>query len=240
MRLFLSDLHLSPATPGIEALFLQFLAGPAREAEAVYILGDLFEVWVGDDDLEAPLPARIAAAMKALADTGVHLACLHGNRDFLLGTDFAAASGATLLPDPYVLSTPEWQFILAHGDHLCTDDAPYMAFREQVRNPAWQSAFLARPLSERRAMAQHMRDQSQAGKTGYARDLPTGETEDFLREHGYATFIHGHTHLPGHHDHIVDGIHVERWVLSDWREDRGDYLAWDGEQLTRHVLTPSP
>ena len=239
MRLFLSDLHLSPATPGIEALFRQFLAGPARAAQAVYILGDLFEAWVGDDDLDDPCHARVAAAMKAAADRGVHIACQHGNRDFLLGPAFAAASGVTLLPDPYVLSTPEWQFVLAHGDHLCTDDAPYMAFREQVRSQPWQTAFLARPLAERRALARQMRDTSQAGKTGYARDLPIGETDDFLRQYGYATFIHGHTHLPGHHDHIVDGIHVERWVLADWHETQGDYLAWDGERLTRHTLTPA-
>ena len=182
---------------------------------------------------------RRSAALRAAGQAGLAIALQHGNRDFLLGPDFAAAAGVKLLPDPYVLSTPEWQFVLAHGDALCTDDAAYMAFRRQVRAPAWQAAFLAKPLPERRAIAAHLREQSEAGKqekTPDLMDLNPGETDDFLRRHGYATFIHGHTHRPATHDHLVDGIHVERWVLADWHEDRGECLVWDGARLSREAL----
>lgn len=239
MLLFISDLHLSPRSPGATRLFLDFLAGPARDAETLYILGDLFDAWIGDDDRGASYPASIVGALRTATDAGLAIALQHGNRDFLLGEEFAAASGVSILPDPYVLSTPEWQFILSHGDALCTDDRDYMAFRAQVRSPAWQTAFLGKPLAERRAIAAQMRERSEAGKqdkAAYLMDINPGETEDFLRAHGYATFIHGHTHRPATHDHIVDGIHVERWVLADWHEDRGEALAWDGERLARHPL----
>ncbi len=234
--LFLSDLHLSPRSPGATRLFLDFLAGPARQASEIYILGDLFETWIGDDDLDNPDYAEIIAALRSTAQSGPELRVMHGNRDFLLGPAFAAASGCLLISDPHVLSTAEWQFVLAHGDALCLDDLDYMRFRSQVRDPAWQAAFLAKPLAERRAIAQHMRQTSEASQRNPEQrygDLEAGATEDFLRQHGYATFIHGHTHQPARHDHIVDGIHVERWVLSDWHETQGDYLAWDGEALTR-------
>ena len=241
MILFISDLHLSPRSPGAAALFIRFLAGRARQAEALYILGDLFEAWIGDDDSGDPFNAQVVAALRAASDAGLTISVMHGNRDFLLGDDFATAAGVTLLPDPHVLSTPEWQFVLAHGDALCLDDSTYMAFRAQVRNPAWQAALLAKPLGERRAIAAHMREvseSSQRGKDNPYTDLQAAATEDFLRRHGYPTFIHGHTHRPATHDHIVDGIHVERWVLADWHEERGECLAWDGETLKREALLP--
>lgn len=243
MILFISDLHLSPRTPGATSLFLAFMAGQARQAEALYILGDFFEAWVGDDDSDDPFHRQIIDALRSASDSGLAVYLLHGNRDFLLGPDFAAASGVTLLPDPYVLSLPTWQFVLSHGDALCTDDTAYQAFRRQVRDPAWQQAFLAKPLAERQAIARHMRAQSEQNKAAspYLSDLNPGETDDFLRQYGYATFIHGHTHQPACHDHIVDGIHVERWVLADWHEagpdSRGECLAWDGEHLRREPLT---
>lgn len=239
MLLFISDLHLSPRSPGATHLFRAFLAGRARSASALYILGDLFETWIGDDDRDAAFNAGIVAALRAATDAGLPIGLLHGNRDFLLGRDFASASGVTLLQDPFVLSTAEWQFVLSHGDALCTDDAAYMAFRRQVRNPRWQDDFLAKPLSERRAIAAHLRQQSETGKQekpDYLMDLNPGQTDDFLRQYGYATLIHGHTHRPASHDHIVDGIHVERWVLADWREDRGECLVWDGRSLRREPV----
>ena len=242
MILFISDLHLSPRSPGATRLFLQFLAGHARQAEALYILGDLFEAWIGDDDMDDSYHAEIIAALRDASATGLQISLQHGNRDFLLGADFAASSGIRLLSDPYVLSTAEWQFVLSHGDALCLDDAAYMTFRNQVRNPEWQAALLAKPLTERRAIAAHMRqisESSQQGKENPYTDLQAAATDDFLREHGYATFIHGHTHQPAKHDHIVDGIHVERWVLADWHETRGEYLCWDGEQLCREALVLS-
>ena len=239
MILFISDLHLSPRSPGATRLFLRFLAGRARQASELFILGDLFEAWIGDDDIDDAYNADIVAALRAASDAGLHISLQHGNRDFLIGQDFAAASGVRLINDPYILSTPAWQFVLSHGDALCLDDAAYMAFRAQVRDPQWQAALLAKPLAERRAIAAHMREvseSSQRGKENPYTDLQAAAIDDFLREHGYATFIHGHTHQPATHDHIVDGIHVERWVLADWHEDRGECLVWDGNALSRETV----
>lgn len=241
MILFISDLHLSPRSPGATRLFFQFLARDARQAEELFILGDLFETWIGDDDMADPFNAEIVAALRAANDAGLRISLLHGNRDFLLGSRFAQAAGLSLISDPYVLSTAEWQFVLSHGDALCLDDAAYMAFRAQVRNPEWQAALLAKPLAERRAIAAHMREVSestQRGKDSPYTDLQPAATDDFLRQHGYATFIHGHTHQPATHDHLVDGICVERWVLADWHEDRGECLAWDGNILYRETILP--
>ncbi len=237
MILFASDLHLSPQSPGATGLFLDFLAGPVRQADELYLLGDIFEAWIGDDDLADADNARIVSGLHAATTAGVRIGLLHGNRDFLLGPEFAQASGCRLLNEPYILSTPEWQFVLAHGDALCLDDLAYQQVRCQLRDPAWQQAFLARPREQRRQLAAQMRAQSiasQQAKDSPYSDLQAAATDDFLRDHGYATFIHGHTHQPATHDHIVDGIHVERWVLGDWHETHGDYLAWDGEALTRH------
>jgi UDP-2,3-diacylglucosamine hydrolase len=244
--LFISDLHLSPLTPGVTRIFLDFLGGRARAAEHLFILGDLFEAWPGDDCIDDPedtFNRQIVEALRALTESGVKLSLMHGNRDFLLGNTFANRTGAKPLPDPYVLSLPAWQFVLSHGDILCTDDEDYQAFRAQVREPAWQVAFLNKPLHERKAIAAGMRQQSENLKLKkleqaqqYLMDLNPGATDDFLRCHGYATFIHGHTHRPATHDHLVDGIHVERWVMSDWHEDRGECLCWDGQHLTREVL----
>lgn len=244
---FISDLHLSPAAPGLVRLFGDYLNGPARQAERLFILGDFFEVWVGDDGGVDPVSRQIKAWLREASDAGLAISFLHGNRDFLVGEAFATETGVTLLPDPYVLSTPEWQFVLTHGDALCTDDLPYQAFRTQVRNPQWQAAFLAKPLQERIAIAMGLRAQSEAGKAEkagtsaeYLMDVNPGATDDFIRSHGYATVIHGHTHRPATHDHIVDGIHTQRWVLADWHEAegtaRGEYLTWDGEALARHPL----
>jgi len=238
--LFISDLHLSPRSPGATALFLRFLASRARQAEALYILGDLFEVWVGDD-IDDAYHAAIIAALRATSDAGVKIHLMHGNRDFALGERFAAAAGARLLPDPYDLSLPEWSFVLSHGDALCLEDPEYVAYRARVRDPAWLRKMLARPRFFRRLLGGYIRWRSARRKRDqgnvYA-DLQPAATDDFIRAHGYATFIHGHTHRAATHDHMVDGIHVERWVLGDWHEDRGDCLVWDGERLTREAVLP--
>ena len=239
MIFFISDLHLLPRSPGATRLFLQFLAGRARQAEELYILGDLFEAWIGDDDSGDPFNAQVIAALHAASDAGLRISVMHGNRDFLLDDGFATATGARLLGDPHLLTTAEWQFILSHGNALCLDDATYMAFRAQDRNPAWQAALLTKPLGERRVIGAHMREvseSSQRDKDSPYTDLQAAATDDFLRDHGYVTFIHGHTHQPAKHDHIVDGIHVERWVLADWHEDRGECLVWDGEALKRETI----
>ena len=245
---FISDLHLTAQTPASTRLFLDFLEGRARTACHLYILGDLFEAWLGDDCIDDPgdrFNAMIVDALRALTDSGVGLSVMHGNRDFLLGEAFATRTGARLLPDPYVLSLPTWQFVLAHGDLLCTDDRDYQVFRSEVRDPLWQARFLARPLDERKVIAAALRRQSEQAKRekieqsqGDLMDVNAVATDDFLRQHGYATFIHGHTHRPACHEHLIDGIHVERWVMSDWHEDRGEFLCWDGERLRREALRP--
>ena len=219
MIFFISDLHLSPRSPGATALFLQFLAGRARQAESLYILGDLFEAWIGDDDIDDPYNARIVAALRAASDAGLKIGFMHGNRDFLLDQRFAGATGARLLADPFDLVLPEWNFVLSHGDALCLDDTAYQSYRARVRSPAWQQKMLGYPRFLRRLAARLVESM------GVPFSTPV-------------TFIHGHTHQPATHDHIVDGIHVERWVLADWHEDRGEYLAWDGEKLTREAVLP--
>lgn len=239
MILFISDLHLAPQAPGVTRLFLDFLGSRARAAEQLFILGDLFEAWPGDDCLEDPedsFAADIVDALHALASVGVCVSVMHGNRDFLLGNHFAARSGVRLLPDPYVLSLPAWQFVLSHGDALCTDDHDYQAFRALARRPDWQATFLGKSLPERKAMAIAARQKSKSAKrdkADYLMDVNAGATDDFLRAHGYATLIHGHTHRPATHDHLVDGIHVERWVLADWQETQGEFLCWNGRELYR-------
>ena len=237
--LFISDLHLSVETPRIARRFEALLAGPAREAAGLYILGDLFEYWAGDDDLDDPFNARMVAALRAATDAGAAIHFLAGNRDFLVGEGFAAATGVTVLADPHVLSVPAWQFVLSHGDVLCTDDLAYQAFRQQVRNTDWQAEFLRQPLAERKRQIAAIRARSEATKREKSQalmDVNPGATEDFLRDHGYATMIHGHTHRPATHDHIVDGIHCQRWVLSDWSEDAGEVVCWNGTALDRQVL----
>jgi UDP-2,3-diacylglucosamine hydrolase len=236
--LFISDLHLSPRSPGATALFLRFLAGRARQAEALYILGDLFEVWVGDD-IDDAYHTAIISALRAASDAGLKIWFIHGNRDFAIGEQFAKATSVSLLPDPYLLVLPEWSFVLSHGDALCIEDHAYMAYRAKVRDPEWQRKMRAKPRFLRSLLGRYIRWRSARRKRDHAyvyADLNGPATDDFLREHGYATFIHGHTHRAATHDHMVDGIHVERWVLGDWHEDRGDCLVWDGERLTREAI----
>lgn len=251
-----SDLHLSAATPGINDRFRRFLAELTRSARAsgsappaLYLLGDIFEYWAGDDDLGEPFNAGIVDALRQATTAGIEISLLVGNRDFLLGQGFAEATGVRLLPDPFILSLPAWQFALTHGDAFCTDDLDYQRFRAMVRQPAWQQRFLSLPLAERKRQIEAIRLQSEAGKqnkspeTAYQMDVNRNAVEDFLHHHGYPTLIHGHTHLPMTHHHIVDGIHCERWVLADWREastpdgaPMAEALVWDGQQLRRLAL----
>ena len=256
-----SDLHLSEATPGITGLFLDFLAGLTESSSrrnaksisgntpALYLLGDIFEYWAGDDDLESPFNTRICKALRETTDSGIEIGLMAGNRDFLIGQSFAETSGVRLLPDPFILSLPTWQFALTHGDAFCTDDQSYQQFRNMVRAPAWQQAFLTLPLAERKRQIEKIRQQSEANKqtqcqvNAYKMDVNRNAVEDFFHDHGYPTLIHGHTHRPMTHDHIVDGIHCERWVLADWKEPgpgqsapQGEILVWNGQQLQRQPL----
>lgn len=237
--LFVSDLHLDPARPRITRTFLNLLADrEARNADALYVLGDLFEAWIGDDDATDSLHEEIVTALRGLADSGVRLYIMHGNRDFLLGGDFARAAGATLLADPARVDLYGAPTLLMHGDTLCTDDTEYLKFRAMVRNDAYVRGFLAKPIAERRAIAHGLRAQSEQAKGTKAAeimDVNAGAVEAVLRDYGYPRLIHGHTHRPARHEHAVDGRRCERWVLADWYE-RGEYLRCDASGCRRVPL----
>lgn len=227
--LFISDLHLSVERPRINRAFFGFLNREARAAHALYILGDLFDYWVGDDDLAHVLHARIAAELAQLAASGCELYFMHGNRDFLAGERFASAAHLALLIDPTVVDLAGQRTVLTHGDMLCTLDIAYQRFRAKVHTAAWQREFLAKPLAERRAIALQLRDDSrteQREKTDAIMDVTPGEVEALFRTHGCTRIIHGHTHRPARHDHMIDGRRCERWVLADWYQ-RGSYLRCD-------------
>jgi UDP-2,3-diacylglucosamine hydrolase len=235
--LFISDLHLDPARPDITDQALAWLDEDARDAEAVYILGDLFESWVGDDDPE-PEKQRIVAALKRLGNSGVPCYFMHGNRDFMVGEGFAAASGCTLLADPTIIELHGTRVALMHGDTLCTDDHEYQAFRRVARNPDWQRAMLARPLAERLAIAQQLRKASaaaMAGKSEEIMDVNQDAVIAAMRAHGVHTLLHGHTHRPAVHRFELDGEDATRIVLGDWYT-QGSVLAWDANGFVLHTL----
>src|SRR6185436_20615564 len=218
--LFASDLHLDSEAPWAIDAFLAFLAGPARSAEALYLLGDLFEVWVGDDD-DSPDHARTCDGLKALADSGVAVYVIHGNRDFLLGEDFERRTGVKLLPDPVLVDLYGVPTLLSHGDVFCTEDPAYQQLRSIVRRPRFQQRFLTLPLASRRTLASAARAGSKAHTE---RTIPTimdvnpeAVTRAF-RATGARRLIHGHTHRPAVHPGVVDGVNTERVVLAPWYE----------------------
>lgn len=227
--IFVSDLHLAPERPRINEAFFAFSRHTAPQAQSLYILGDLFEYWVGDDDLGDPFNAAIAAALRELSGTGTALYFMHGNRDVLVGPEFVARCGAQLLADPTLLDLHGTRTLVMHGDTLCTDDVEYQKFRVYAHDPANQRRFLGQPLQARRQQMLGLRaesEKSKQAKTAEIMDVTTTAVEQALREHGYPRLIHGHTHRPARHLHVVDGHRCERWVLSDWYE-RGGYLRCD-------------
>jgi UDP-2,3-diacylglucosamine hydrolase len=229
--LFVSDLHLSPARPAMQEAFERFCAVPARGASALWVLGDLFDAWAGDEQLADPLPSRAAAALAAVAAAGTAVAVMRGNRDLLLGERFAAAAGARLLPDAIVAPIAGTPTLLLHGDTLCTDDVDYQAVRKVLRSPAWKQGILALPLTERKKKIEGLREQSEAAKGGKNYELMDANTDAVIaafRDHGVARMIHGHTHRQARHEHIVDGRSCERWVLGDWHAS-GNALACDAD-----------
>ncbi|MDN3520768.1 UDP-2,3-diacylglucosamine diphosphatase [Halomonas ramblicola] len=235
--LLISDLHLHPGAPEITDGFLRWLEERARGCEALYILGDFFEAWIGDDLLDlagvdptgnADLAARVARALKRLSDDGSALYLMHGNRDFLLGERFAAETGATLLPDPSVITLGGRRVLLMHGDSLCTRDTDYQAFRAQARDPQWQAGILAMPIAERIALARQLREQSGEASSNKAEDImdvTAEEVEKAMADHGVTTLIHGHTHRPAVHELEVAGEPARRMVLGDWRPGQGWEIA---------------
>jgi UDP-2,3-diacylglucosamine hydrolase len=226
VHLFISDLHLSAQRPEANERFIGFLEATARAAESLYVLGDLFEYWIGDDDLGEPYHAVIAGLFSSLTGSGMKLYVMHGNRDFLIGERFCDATGATLLPDPSLMKIDGTQTLLLHGDTLCTDDLDYQAWRRTARSADWQAAFLAKPVAERRAAVLGLREKSKEviqAKATDIMDVNDDAVREAFRRHGVSRMVHGHTHRPGRHGVEVDGRRCERWVLPDWYA-RGGYL----------------
>jgi UDP-2,3-diacylglucosamine hydrolase len=237
--LFIADLHLDDARPGITTLFEQFLASDeARAASAFYILGDLVEAWIGDDD-DAELPGRIANATRGLRDAGVPVYFMAGNRDFLLGQTFAERAGMTLLDDGTVHDVEGTPTLLMHGDVLCTDDVEYQTVRAQVRTDAWKAQVLSMPLAARRAFAAQARSDSKS-RTGRIdetiMDVNQGAVESAMRDAGVHRLVHGHTHRPAVHDFTLDDVAAQRIVLGDWY-DHGSVLVIDGDRVELRGLS---
>lgn len=240
-----SDLHLGPATPATAEAFLAFLQAAEQEAAALLLPGDIFDAWIGDDVIRAA-PPWLATALAALRATAsrIPLWLGRGNRDFLIGEELAGAVGARLLPEPALLQTDYGDVLLTHGDEFCTDDAAYQQFRQMVRNPQWQAAFLAKTIPERLAMAQQARGESQMAnqsKSMEIMDVNAAAVEQAFRDNGVALMVHGHTHRPARHVLEVDGSKRERWVLPDWDCDhvsppRGGWLVIDRDGLQFYDL----
>jgi UDP-2,3-diacylglucosamine hydrolase len=231
--LFISDLHLAAERPAANEQFFRFLSEEAHGAQALAVLGDLFEYWIGDDELAdaggEALAREVAHALRALGQAGVNVHLMHGNRDFLLGSGFARAAGVRLLGDPSVLPIAGVRTLLMHGDTLCTDDHDYQQWRRTARSSEWQRAFLAAPLAERRAQMLQLRERSRqviAGKPAEIMDVNDDAVREAFRRHAVRRLIHGHTHRSAYHELEVNGARCERWVLPDWYGG-GGYLAVD-------------
>lgn len=216
--LFISDLHLEESRPDITGAFLGFLKTHAMGVERLYILGDFFEAWIGDDE-RTPLQEQVAAALREVRDSGTEIFLMHGNRDFLIGNDYCERAGATLLDDPTVIDLYGTPALLMHGDSLCTADVEYQKFRANMRNPQMQKMMLARPLEDRQQMARQLRQMSMAKNQGKAEDIMDVTPEEVVKElehHGVQLMIHGHTHRPAIHDLEANGEPARRVVLGDW------------------------
>jgi UDP-2,3-diacylglucosamine hydrolase len=226
VTLFISDLHLCAARPAVTRLFLDFLEREASRARALYILGDLFEYWIGDEAADTDEFRSTIQGMHALTGRGVPLYVMHGNRDFLMGERFSHASGAKLIADPTVVDLYGERTLLMHGDSLCTLDVEHMKFREMVRDASWQKNFLAQPLSEREAIARQYREMSKSAMAMKAADIMDVEqrtVETVMRQNGVQRLIHGHTHRPAEHAFTLQGKPATRTVLGDWY-DQGSVL----------------
>jgi UDP-2,3-diacylglucosamine hydrolase len=236
--LFVSDLHLARDRPTSLALFRRFLAERAPRAEALYLLGDLFDVWIGDDD-DAPPAPEVIAALRALAETGTRLYFMRGNRDFLIGRRFAWATSCRILTDPTVVRLYGEPTLLMHGDLLCSDDIAYQRFRRRVRNPVVRQLFLWKPLARRRAIAEDYRQrsgQAMAEKPEAIMDVNPDRVCRLMIERGVRRLIHGHTHRPADHRFQLNGQPAERIVLAEWRGDYGEVLSVSPEGVRRESL----
>jgi len=236
--LFLSDLHLSPDRPATADAFAAFCDGPAREAAAVYVLGDLFDWWIGDDQLDEPFAARVGAAMRGLTAAGVPVHLAEGNRDFLYGPRFERETGARLIPEQLVVDASGVPTLLMHGDELCTSDVEYQRYRARMRSPETRRRLLALPGFVRRWIARSLRRRSRdqtALKPESILDVSDDAVLEAFRTHGVARMVHGHTHRPATHVVDVDGRRCERLVLADWH-DRGHWLEAGADGLVRREI----
>ena len=228
--LFISDLHLCDSRPNISQAFHQFLEKTATKAQSLYILGDLFEYWAGDDAITVGTHQATIHALNKLVASGVQVFFMHGNRDFLIDVGFANATGIKILPDPSLITLYGKLVLLSHGDELCTDDVAYQQFRSEVRSATWKKQFLSKPLSDRVAYIEQLRTQSEQAKSTKSMqimDVNSAAVDRLLRDFKCPPiFIHGHTHRPNNHLHQIDGKACERWVLGDWYE-QGSYLKLD-------------
>jgi len=235
--LFISDLHLDPSRPAIVACFLQLLAQQAGKAESLYILGDLFEAWIGDDDPE-PLWQEVIQAISRCVDAGTPVYLMHGNRDFLLGERFLHDSSCRLIEDPTLITLYGQRILLMHGDLLCSDDTAYQALRKQVRDPSWQEQVLACTVNRRREMARQAREQSQSsmlGKSDDIMDVNQQTVAHYLQTYQADLLVHGHTHRPGIHTLEKAGYTAQRIVLGDWFQ-HGHMLLIDDESIELREL----
>jgi UDP-2,3-diacylglucosamine hydrolase len=230
--LFISDLHLCDSRPQITTAFVKFLDKIASKAEALYILGDLFEYWAGDDAIEIGTHKSVITALKQLSTSGVAIFLIHGNRDFLLAKGFSKATGVSILRDPSLVRLYGKRVLLSHGDALCTDDIAYQQFKAEVRNIKWQSEFLSQPLAKRIGYIEQLRgksEQEKSTKSMQIMDVNTAAVDNLLVQHDFPPiFIHGHTHRPKQHLHAITGHKCERWVLGDWYE-QGSYLLLNAD-----------
>lgn len=238
--LFISDLHLCASRPEITSSFIDFLQTTAVNAEALYILGDLFEYWAGDDDMEDVHHQAVISALKKLAETDVKIYFMHGNRDFLIGADFCHVANITLLEDPTLIDLYGRKTLLSHGDTLCTDDTEYQVFRRQVRQSKWQSDFLSQPLRDRKTQIEAIRirsEQEKSGKSSEIMDVNPQAVEALLAEYDFPElFIHGHTHRPYQHQLELKNHKITRWVLGDWYE-QGSYLICNHAGCSSSLLS---
>jgi UDP-2,3-diacylglucosamine hydrolase len=242
LALFISDLHLQASHRRTAEAFFRFLAERAIHARQLYLLGDIFEYWAGDDDLDDPFHQRVISALSELAARGVDVFWMAGNRDFLVGEAFARKAGLTRLPEPHLLQVAGRRIALVHGDAQCTADTNYMAFRAQVRQPEWQQQFLAMPLGQRKAIIAGLREGSRSAQTGKSYEIMDVAPEAVAGLHaasGADVIIHGHTHRPALHQDPETGR--RRYVLPDWELDaeppRGGWIALDADgAITRHGL----
>jgi UDP-2,3-diacylglucosamine hydrolase len=238
--LFISDLHLDEEQPAITDGLLAFLGREAGRAHALYVLGDLFESWVGDDN-ESPLISRVCAAFHAFASGGRPLFFMHGNRDFLLGAAFAARCGGSLIAENTLVNLHGTRTLLMHGDSLCTDDTEYQKFRAMVRSPAWQQAGLTLPLAARQAMAAKMRSESKTRNANLASnimDVNADAVVAALNEHHADVLLHGHTHRPAVHQVDLGYRQAQRFVLGDWHPEKAWCVRANTQGLHLESFTP--